>query len=138
MPLKSIKAIDYMTKNPVVVKPSTTLFDAIDMMTTAKVSGATVLNEAQEVVGIISEIDCLQAILKGSYHGEIGGNVESFMTKDVEVVDAEQDILAIAERLIRDKRRRLPVVRGGKFIGQFSVRSILSAVKNFNNKNNTL
>lgn len=138
MPLKSIKAIDYMTKNPVVVKPSTSLFDAIDMMTTAKVSGATVLNESQEVVGIISEIDCLQAILKGSYHGEIGGIVESFMTKDVEVVDAEQDILAIAEQLIRDKRRRLPVVRDGKFIGQFSVRSILSAVKNFNNKNNGL
>jgi CBS domain-containing protein len=60
------------------------------------------------------------------------------MTKDVEVVDAEQDILAIAEQLIRDKRRRLPVVRDGKFIGQFSVRSILSAVKNFNNKNNGL
>ncbi|MGY5452509.1 CBS domain-containing protein [Agarivorans sp. MS3-6] len=132
MALSSIQAINHMTKNPVTVKPSTSLFDAIDIMLTAKVSGATVLNDQREVVGVISEIDCLQAILKGTYHGEIGGMVKEFMTEEVDSVGPEMDILAVAEKLINDKRRRMPVVQNGKFIGQYSIRSILNAVKEFN------
>ncbi|WP_432452327.1 MULTISPECIES: CBS domain-containing protein [unclassified Agarivorans] len=132
MALSSMRAIDHMTKNPVTVKPATSLFEAIDIMLAAKVSGATVLNEQREVVGVISEIDCLQAILKGTYHGEIGGMVKEFMTEEVDSVSPDMDILAVAEKLINDKRRRLPVVKDGKFIGQYSIRSILNAVKDFN------
>ncbi len=132
MALRSIRAIDYMTKNPVTVKPSTSLFEAIDIMLAAKVSGATVLNDKSEVVGVISEIDCLQAILKGTYHGEIGGAVNEFMTAEVDSVGTDMDILAVAEMLIKQKRRRMPVVENGKFIGQYSIRSILNAVKEFN------
>ncbi|GGA99850.1 CBS domain-containing protein [Agarivorans gilvus] len=134
MALRSIRAIDYMTKNPVTVKPSTSLFEAIDIMLAAKVSGATVLNDNKEVVGVISEIDCLQAILKGTYHGEIGGTVKEFMTEEVDSVGTDMDILAVAELLIKQKRRRMPVVENGKFIGQYSIRSILNAVKEFNLK----
>ena len=134
MALTSIRAIDYMTKNPVTVTPSNSLFEAIDIMLTAKVSGATVINERREVVGVISEIDCLQAILKGTYHGEIGGSVADYMTEEVDIIGTDMDILAVAEKLIKEKRRRMPVVQNGKFIGQYSIRSILNAVKEFNLK----
>ncbi|WP_026958491.1 MULTISPECIES: CBS domain-containing protein [Aliagarivorans] len=134
MPLRSIKAIDYMTLNPVTVTPKTSLFEAIDLMITAKVSGATVLNERKEVVGVISEIDCLQAILKGTYHGHLGGNVGQFMTEEVDTLGTDVDILAVAEKLLKDKRRRIPVVENGKFVGQYSARSILKAVTQFNSE----
>jgi CBS domain-containing protein len=62
----------------------------------------------------------------------VGGTVREFMTEEVEVVDTTLDILQVSERLISGKRRRLPVVEDGKFVGQYSIRSILSAVKDFN------
>lgn len=130
--LKNINAKYHMTKNPVTFKPETDIFDAISQMLDAKISGATVLDDEKRVVGVISEFDCLKAILSGSYYGQVGGTVREFMTEEVEVVDTTLDILQVSERLISGKRRRLPVVEDGKFVGQYSIRSILSAVKDFN------
>ncbi len=132
--LKKIEAKYHMTKNPVTFKADTEIFDAISVMLEKKISGATVLNEKKEVVGVISEFDCLKAILSGSYYEHAGGTVGEFMTAEVEVVDKEMDILKVAERLIKGKRRRLPIVEDGKFVGQYSIRSILNAVKDFNKK----
>lgn len=130
--LKKIDAKYHMTKNPVTFKADTEIFEAISVMLDKKISGATVLNEKKEVVGVISEFDCLKAILSGSYYEQAGGTVGEFMTAEVEVVGKDMDILKVAERLIKGKRRRLPIVEDGKFIGQYSIRSILNAVKEFN------
>lgn len=132
--LKKIDARYHMTKNPVTFKADTDIFEAISVMLEKKISGATVLDDEKRVVGVISEFDCLKAILSGSYYEQVGGTVGEFMTAEVEVVSKDMDILKVAERLINGKRRRLPIVEDGKFIGQYSIRSILNAVRDFNRK----
>ena len=127
----SVEGRRYMTANPVTVTPEMNIVTAINTLIKNKVSGATVVDENNNVVGIISEMDCLKAVLDGSYYGEINGKVGDYMTPDVETISADATIVDIAQQLISHKRRRLPVVEDGKFIGQFSARSILQAINEF-------
>lgn len=129
--LQSVNGRDYMTSNPITFTPETNIFQAIEALLEHKISGATVTNGEGEVIGVISEFDCLKAILDGSYYGEINGTVGEYMTENVETISADADILEVAKRLIDGKRRRLPVIENGRFAGQFSIRSILKAVRDF-------
>lgn len=124
----SIDADDYMSKNPVTFTEATDIFDAIHMLITRKVSGGTVLNEHNEVIGVLSEIDCLKAIVNTGYYHEGGGTVSDFMHYgDIDFMNTHCDIIGAAESLIKLNRRRMPILKDGKFIGQISARSLLQA-----------
>ncbi|MFT5734601.1 MAG: CBS domain-containing protein [Planctomycetota bacterium] len=126
--LQSNKTEDYMTVNPVTLSPSTGIYEAIEALLARSISGATVIDDENNVVGVISEMDCLRAILSGTYHGQVGGTVGDYMTSEVESVSEERMVLDVARQLVDGNRRRLPIVRDGKFVGQFSCRSMLRAV----------
>lgn len=128
---RSIHSKDYMTEAPVTVRPETEVVEAINLLIKHKISGATVVDADNRVVGVISELDCLKAVLASGYHGEMGGLVGDYMTRDVEFADLDSDILTVAKQMLEHKRRRLPVVLNGKFHGQFSARSVLQAILKF-------
>jgi CBS domain-containing protein len=127
--LGSIIAKDYMSINPVTFRADTDIFSAIHILLQHKISGATVINDNNEVVGVISEMDCLKAIINVGYYGEGGGFVGDFMTASVESIDKNINIVDAAQLLLSTKRRRVPVIEAGKFTGQISARSILQAFK---------
>ena len=129
--LPSMKAKDHMTKNPVTLSPDTGVYEAIHALVERSISGATVVDANGMVVGIVSEMDCLESILSGAYHGEMGGTVASVMTREVECVEEGESVMTVAKKLIDGHRRRFPVVREGRFVGQISCRSILNAVSEF-------
>ena len=64
----SIVAKDYMSIKPVTFRADTHIFEAIQVLLQNKISGATVVNDANEAVGVISEMDCLQAIINVGYY----------------------------------------------------------------------
>lgn len=129
--LRSVEAKDHMTINPVTLKPETGIFEAIKALIDRSISGATVVDDDGNVVGVISEMDCLQAVLAGTYHQEMGGTVGDIMTTEVETVEDGVSVLDVAQKLIDGHRRRFPIVKEGKFVGQVSCRSILTAVMQF-------
>jgi len=130
--LKSIKVRDYMTSDLVTFTADMDLFRAIDRLLVNQISGAPVLDEHGNLVGLLSEGDCLKGILAGSYFEEVGGTVASVMTVVVETIDADADIVKAAEHFIRMRRRRLPVIDEGRLVGQISRRDILRAMQKCN------
>ena len=70
-------------------------------------------------------------MLSGTYHGEVGGTVADIMTTEVETVEVGLSVVDVAQQLIDGHRRRFPIVKEGKFVGQVSCRSILRAVMQF-------
>jgi CBS domain-containing protein len=54
------------------------------------------------------------------------------MTRLVETIDLDADIISVAERFVQSGRRRFPVLDDGRLVGQISRRDILRAVKHFN------
>ena len=130
---RSTRVSDYMLARPVLVTPETDLFVAIHQILSNRISGVTVIDEAGRPVGMLSELDCLDGILTGTYHQSVGGKVKDYMTTGpVECVGPNDDILLVAKSMLDRKRRRLPVVnREGVLIGQVTCRHLLKALKDF-------
>ncbi len=128
--LDSFEVDSYMSVQPVTFTADTDIYDAIHVLLQRKVTGGTVLNEKKEVVGVISELDCLKAIIHAGYYHEGGGTVGDFMhTGDIEFMPTHTSLIDAAQKILNTKHRRMPVVENGKFIGQISARSVLQAFK---------
>ncbi|WP_028876208.1 CBS domain-containing protein [Teredinibacter turnerae] len=126
--LNSVDADDYMTANPVIFSPETDIYEAIQVLVERRVTGGTVLNDQGEVVGIVSELDCLKAVIQTGYYGEGGGTVADFMfAGNIQFMDDHANIVDAAQKLLASGRRRMPVRKDGKFLGQVSARSLLMA-----------
>lgn len=127
--LHSIDADDHMSVNPVTFKLDTDIFDAIHVLLQRKVSGGTVLDDDNNVIGVISEMDCLKAIINTGYYHQGGGTVGDFMSKDPDSMPRHLNIVDAAQILVKTGYRRMPITENGKFVGQISARSILRAFK---------
>jgi predicted transcriptional regulator len=123
---------DYMVDKPVMVKSNTDLFEAIHQILVNKISGVTVVDDDQRPIGILSELDCLRAILWATYHEEEVGShpVHDYMTATVETVNLNESIIDVAQSMLEHKRRRRPVVDShGRMVGQVTCRQLLRAIK---------
>lgn len=129
--LKSVKVRDYMTQSLITFRADTEIFEAINTLITNKISGAPVIDENKHLVGIFSEGDCLTAITTGIYYEEVGGIVGDYMSKEVQTVGSEDDIVDIAIAFQSSRRRRFPVLEEGELVGQISQRDVLRAVIEF-------
>ncbi|MCV6610017.1 MAG: CBS domain-containing protein [Amphritea sp.] len=130
--LRSVKASDYMAEKLITFTPETDLFEAINLLVEHRITGAPVICSDGKLVGLLSEADCLKAILTLTYHEEeMGGKVGDYMSEEVYTIRHDADIIAVAEEFINNGRRRLPVVKDGKLVGQISRRDVLRAVERF-------
>jgi CBS domain-containing protein len=90
-----------------------------------------VVDDAGAILGVISEIDFLDAMLKAAYYGQLEGAVGDFMTVGAETIDASMDLYEAAKLFIGARRRRLPVVQNGRLVGQLSRRDLLRAIRDW-------
>ena len=130
--LQSVNLRDYMLTNPVKVKPDDSVLDAMQVILDNKISGVCVVDLDGNLVGILSELDCLRAALGATYNNTGVGLVQDHMTGDnLLVAHPEENILDVAQDMLLKKHRRRPVVENGRLIGQITCRQLLSAVKKF-------
>lgn len=91
-----------------------------------------VVDDHSHLVGILSELDCLRAMLSATYNEGGIGMVREYMASDnLVVANPHEDITNVAQDMLRKNKRRRPVVEDGKLVGQITCRQLLSAVKNF-------
>ena len=85
--------------------------------------------EKNELIGIISETDCIKQISESRYYNMplSDSSVEKHMVSNVETIDANMNIFDAANKFLESKRRRFPIVENGKLIGQISQKDILKA-----------
>ena len=126
--LKSIKVRDYMTRGLITLKPDMELFFFISLLQKNRISGAPVVDENGHLIGVLSEGDCLNAIIKDIYYEEAGGRVSEYMSTEVETIGPDEDIIDIAIDFNKKRKRRFPVIEDGRLVGQISQRDILRAV----------
>ena len=120
---------DYMTAHPVTFKPEMDVLDAVHELVKHRIAGAPVVNNHGEVVGMLSEFDCMKVALDSGYYGDAGGPVSEYMSNTVESVDADMSIVDLAEKFLNSKFRRFPVMTENRLIGQISRRDVLRALE---------
>jgi CBS domain-containing protein len=132
--LQSVNLRDYMLLNPVKVRAQDNLMDAMKVIIDNKISGVCVVDADANLVGILSELDCLRAVLGAVYNRTNIGVVGDHMSVDnLIVAHPNEDIVDIAQDMLMKSKRRRPVVENGKLIGQITCRQLLSAVMKFSN-----
>ena len=126
---KSCLVKDYMTRTLVTLKPETDVLDAVHTLVDKRIAGAPVVDDEGSLVGMLSEFDCMRVVLGASYHGNAGGPVRDYMTTDTQTVDAQMNIVDLAQVFIDTGFRRFPVIEGNRLVGQISRRDVLRALQ---------
>lgn len=124
---------DYMTKKLITFKPEDSLDHVIHLLIANKISGGPVINDQNELIGIISETDCIKHVSESKYYNmpsDSDNTVAKKMNSNVDTIDKNMNIFDAASKFINSKRRRFPVVENGKLIGQISQKDVLKAALN--------
>lgn len=123
---------DYMTTKLITFTPDTEIKDVIDSLLKNKITGAPVLNNKKEVVGLIDDKDCLNVLTAGAYYNHPVGKetVSSYMSNVMKTITIHEDILDVSNIFLQTPYKRLLVLDDdGKMVGQISRRDILRAIK---------
>ena len=144
--MKMEKIKDIMQKEVVTLKPDDTLKQAVVVFAESDIHGAPVVNEDNEMVGILTERDILSelktyttklSLVFPSSHAlgltfqesisqkkvreafkEVGGIlVSEAMQERVVTTTSEEPITEIAVKMVNENVHRLPVVDNGKLVG---------------------
>jgi CBS domain-containing protein len=121
---------DCMRRNPLTINVDANLVEAIEIIVEYKLTGLTVTDGAGHPVGILSELDCLEAILTAIYNDGDPEHafVKDAMCDDLNICQPTDSIIEVAQAMLSTRQRRRPVIEGGKLVGQVSSSNVLWAL----------
>jgi CBS domain-containing protein len=125
-------ARNYMSRNLIQFSPEMEVLEAAGILVEHGISGGPVIDRLGNLVGVLSETDCLAAEMQAGYHESRGGRVRDFMCTEFEVVDVDDSIMDIARLLHRGGQfyhRGLPVMKNNRVVGNISLRDVLKALQ---------
>jgi len=129
MNLKSCLVKDYMARTVVTFKPDTPVLDAVHTLVKNRIAGAPVVDDEGNLIGMLSELDCMKVALQAGYYGDYGGPVRDYMSEGVKTVNIEMSIVDLAQVFIDEGYRRFPVTDNNRLVGQISRRDVLRALE---------
>jgi len=136
---------DIMTTSVKVASPDTSIKEIASTMCFNKISGVPVVDENDNLVGVLSEKDVLHCMfpdigevmdgssldyeeMENNYQDVMTKKVSDIMTSSVATVDANIPVLKAASMMWLKKIRRIPVTEGDKLIGIISVGDVHKAI----------
>ncbi len=119
---------DYMSTELITFTPDMDIHRAIRRLLKERISGAPVLDDRGDLVGMLTKKDCLKIAFSASYHEEWGGSVSDFMSRDVESVRFDADMVEVAERFLNSRYHRFPVMRDDRLVGVISRHDVLRSL----------
>ncbi len=143
-----MKALDVMVRDVVTVKPQDSVAKAVELLAEHDVSALPVVDDDDNVVGVISEADLihreeigtekqrprwLEAVtpaskLAGEFAKSHGRRVDEVMSTDVVSAAEDTPLGEIATLLERHRIKRVPILRGGKLVGIVSRSNLIQAL----------
>lgn len=136
MPTRPTTISDCMRKNPLTINQDANILQAVELIVEYKLTGLTVTDDSGCVVGILSEIECLQAILDSIYND---GDAEHYLVKEVMQTNVNScapgdGIVEVAQDMLKTRQRRRPVIAEGMLVGQVSSSNVLWALMEYSRR----
>lgn len=126
---------EYMVpvKKLITFRPDTPMSDVVNTLLEHKITGAPVLNDKGDVVGLIDDKDCLNIMVSGVYYDQPteGNTVAAYMSNVMKSITTDSNILEVAHIFLTTPYKRLLVLdENGKLAGQISRQDVLQAIRN--------
>jgi CBS domain-containing protein len=130
--LQNILVKDYMSKEVITFHKSDSIFEVKRVLLEKKISGAPIINKSGKLIGIISETDLMKQIVDSRYYNMPMSKttVSKYMTENVDSISPNETIFDAAEKFLRLKRKRFPVMVSNKILGIISRVDIITAALN--------
>ncbi len=143
-----MKAMDVMVRDVVTVKPDDDVALAVHLLAEHDVSALPVVDDDDNVIGVISEADLLHreeigtekqrpwwleavtpaSTLAGEFAKSHGRRVEEIMSSNIVSASEDTPLGEIATLLERHRIKRLPILRAGKLVGIVSRSNLIQAL----------
>jgi len=106
------------------VAPHQTIASVVKVLTQNRIGAAPVINEAGQLIGIISERDIIRGM------SEYAGTVltlpaEQLMTREVKTCSFEDELVDLMEVMTLQRIRHLPVIENGALHGIVSIGDVV-------------
>ena len=130
--LKKIKVSEVMNKDVLTTSIDEEVVFAFEKLMKYKISALPVLNDSNEMVGIVTATDLGHNLVMDKY--KLGTKVSNVMVKDVTSVDPDQSlydaVCAMKENAPdKDIINQLPVMKDNKLVGIISDGDIIKAIE---------
>lgn len=119
---------DFMATHYATVTPDESLAAAVRTILEYHQSAAPVVDNQQQLVGIISEADCMRATLVEGYYNEGVSLVKDLMTEAPEAIGPDVELSEVTSSFLKNNRRIMPVEEAGILVGILSRHDILNAL----------
>lgn len=138
---------DAMLPNPLLVSPTTTILDFVNRVLDSNQTAAVVIDDKGALCGLVSVHDVFQAILphyvsmedrlaavihEGYFEERATAfksmTVADLMVTEVDCISPDDAVIKAVGLFVRTKRKTLPVIKDGQFIGTITRRSLLRKV----------
>jgi CBS-domain-containing membrane protein len=114
---------DVMNRNVIATRPDVKIKEAVKIMNKLSIGSLVVLDEKNNIVGIVTERDILKSIEK-DIDPEIN-EVKDIMSKNVKTVSSDTDVKDAVDIMLKYKIKKLPVVDNGNLVGIITTSDIV-------------
>lgn len=120
-------ARDIMETRLITLAPEMDVFDGVEVLIKHRISGAPVVDEEHQLLGIFSEKSVMKVLVDATYEQRPSHRVDAFMNRQPRTIDGNMALVSIAQIFLTTPFRRLPVISNGKLVGQVSRRDVVEA-----------
>lgn len=111
-----MEARDIMARDVVVLTPDIGVDEAAEILIRYRIHGAPVVDEQGMLVGMVSLVDLV---------GKPGARVSEIMTRDPITATEDTPVEELAQLMLDEMVRRVPIVSGGRVVGIVSASDFL-------------
>ncbi|MEY2979819.1 MAG: hypothetical protein RL562_46 [Planctomycetota bacterium] len=123
------RAASFMQRKVFVLRPEMTLDQAAHDLLRHGFSGAPVVDASGRVLGVVSELDCLEALAASAFDQAPAGLVADRMHRTLDTIAPDTDLFAVVQRFRENVHRRLLVVdESAHLVGIVARRDVLRAL----------
>jgi len=119
--MKSIS--DIMQHHPIVIRPSETLRRALELLIENNISGLPVVDDAGELIGVLSEKDLLKI-----FSAPDPQSIDSVMTPDPVSIAVEAPLIDVVDCLMANDFRRVFIHDHKRLVGLISRADLMPAI----------
>lgn len=106
--------------------PTMPIRRAVALLVDSRAAAAPVVDDDGRMVGILTQKDCFRPVLQASYYREWSGSVADHMSREVISVNAQDELIRVAELFLRLPHRVFPVRDGARIAGLIHRSDILA------------
>lgn len=125
MAMKTILVADLMTRDPITIKPDSSLLECAKKMVRKRV-GSLLIVKDKKLVGFVSQRDILWALIKKSKDDLSNIKAIEISAKKIATIKPSSTIKEAIKKIKKVKFERLPVIHEGELVGIITIKDILN------------